>query len=346
MNDFALPHLRAMSLPEVLDQAIRLYRQNFMKFVGIIAIPYIPLILIQSVLSYITADSIHGPSFNPFLIASSLGAVLFGIAQFFLVQGVATAALTRAVADAYTGQPVDIIDSYSKLKGSWGRLLFALIFMGLVALAAVVWFVVIPCVGWLSGMGLLIFLGIAVYPMVAPVVILENRSVIASVRRAWDLCRQRFWWILGFGFVITMFGQLVVTGPVLMISSVMQSLLTTSNIPLDQQLIFTTVIQTIINMVTNLLYLPLQLTAITVAYIDLRVRFEGLDLILLASEAAGTVTADIFVPQTAESIPTPLVTSKDFGFFTLLSFAGGIFYFLFGWLLLIPIAIAMSQAGL
>jgi hypothetical protein len=44
VNDFALPHLRAMSLPELLDQAIRLYRQNFVKFVGIIAIPYIPLI--------------------------------------------------------------------------------------------------------------------------------------------------------------------------------------------------------------------------------------------------------------------------------------------------------------
>ncbi len=344
LNTPALPVLRAMGLPELLDQAIRLYRQNFVKFVGIIAIPYIPLILIQGVLSYFTTGALRQPM-NPFLMASSVGTMIVSFAQFLLIQGVATAALTRAVADVYTGKSADIIGSYKNLKGSWGRLVFALLFMSLVFLAAVIWFI-LPCIGWISGIGLLIFLAMAVLPMIAPVVVLEQRSVLASIRRAWDLTRMRFWWLIGFGFVINLFGQLVVTGPVLIIDAGLQAVLTSSNVPLDQQLIWSTVIQTLVGMVTNLFYLPLQLTAITVAYIDLRVRFEGLDLILQAAEPLGSASLDtVFLPQTAETAWAPFITGKDFGYFILLTIAGVVIYFLFGSILFVPMALALSTMG-
>jgi len=43
--------LRPLSLGEILDQAIRLYRHNFLFLVGIIALAEIPFLLVQVALS-------------------------------------------------------------------------------------------------------------------------------------------------------------------------------------------------------------------------------------------------------------------------------------------------------
>ena len=39
--------LRPLRLGELLDQAIRLYRRNFITFVGIVAMVYVPLMILQ-----------------------------------------------------------------------------------------------------------------------------------------------------------------------------------------------------------------------------------------------------------------------------------------------------------
>ena len=53
-----MPRLRPLGLGQLLDQAIRLYRQNFFKFIGIVAIVQIPLGLIQLGISLVTLDGI------------------------------------------------------------------------------------------------------------------------------------------------------------------------------------------------------------------------------------------------------------------------------------------------
>ena len=63
--------IRPMTLAELLDRAIRLYRQNFIKFVGIIAIPYIPLVLVQIILAVVSTTQMlqsidSNPAASPF----------------------------------------------------------------------------------------------------------------------------------------------------------------------------------------------------------------------------------------------------------------------------------------
>ena len=77
-------------------------------------------------------------------------------------------------------------------------------------------------IGWLTGPGVLFFVGLVVSPLVAPVVALEKLGVMDSIRRAWDLARSRFWWLIGYAFVLTLLGQLIVTGPVYLVSNVVR----------------------------------------------------------------------------------------------------------------------------
>jgi hypothetical protein len=92
--------------------------------------------------------------------------------------------------------------------------------------------------------------------------------------------------------------------------------------------VITSIVQGLVSLVFILLYYPLQMTAFTVIYFDLRVRTEGFDLALLTMEATGTtditeVTA-VPVPQTSER----LITGPDLGNFAIVTLVGGGLYVL------------------
>ncbi|MBI5351129.1 MAG: hypothetical protein HZB50_00660 [Chloroflexi bacterium] len=328
MTDSALPIIRPMTLAELLDRAIGLYRQNFLKFIGIFAIPYIPLMLIQSALTFFTSTSmINGINrdpanpFTPAMLNAYMGTLFFLFIQFILVNGVATAALTRAVANNYTGKPVGILDSYRTLSTSWLRLILALIVVFILVLFLFVWMIV-PCVGWFSGPGILFFIGLVVTPLIAPIISLEKLGVFASIHRAWDLARTRFWWLVGMAFVLTLLGQLIVTGPVYLFSVILQFALSSFSGSMEQQLAISSISQTLITMSMSLLYVPLQLTVMTVVYFDLRARSEGLDLAMQMSGAAGSENESINLPEITNKSSMPFITGMDIGRFALLSLAG------------------------
>ncbi len=340
MTTFSIPSFRPMPLAELLDQAIRLYRRNFITFIGIIAIPYIPLAIIQAGLALLTASSLTRPMFDspssPNFIASILGSagvVVTLIVQFFLIQGIATAALTRAIADSYSGKHVDILSSYQNLQGQWGRLILALLLMFLVMLGLFIW-MIIPCIGWVTGPGLLAFVFGVVTPLIAPVVVLEDNGVRASIRRAWDLARSRFWWLVGFAFILYLFNQLVIGGPTALLNYLMTIVLPATG-PYSQRLILTTAVQTLVSMATSLIYLPLQLSALTVVYFDLRARSEGLDLVMQTANVANVGNNEVTsLPEVsrvinAPKIQSPFITGRDIGYFSLMTVAISALYVLF-----------------
>lgn len=340
MNETPLV-IRPMTLGEILDKAIRLYRQNFIKFVGIIAIPYIPLVLIQIVLTLVSTTQVlqsvnNDPSafpFSPLAISAFAGSFIVSLIQIVLVSGFATAALTRAVANNYMNKPVSILDSYRAITGSAWKLILALFLSGILVFALLIW-TIIPIVGWFSGPGILMFLSFIVIPLIAPIASLERFGVTQTIRRAWDLGRGRFWWLLGYSFVLMLLGQIIVSGPVLLLNAILQAiLLSLSDLSFEVQMAINSILPNLLTLTLNLLYLPLQLTMMTVVYFDLRARTEGLDLALQLSsidesQSASTVLPEISSPQTN----APILTSIDIGRFALLSLiAAALFgcYFIF-----------------
>jgi hypothetical protein len=172
---------------------------------------------------------------------------------------------------------------------------------------------------------MLFFLGSMVAPLIAPVVVLEKQGGFRALRRAWDLARSRFWWLLGFVLVLLLFAWLVVTGPVYLLTLGLDFLLR-FEIELQQQMILNNLVSTLTAVVTSLLYLPLSLTITTLVYFDLRVRSEGLDLALQAGESNPQVN----IVSLAETSPEPqgsIVTGRDVGYFVLLTLVFVALYF-------------------
>lgn len=334
MTTTALPLLRPLGLGELLDQAIRLYRRNFLTFIGIIAIVQIPLTLVQLPVSLLTfsgfsqfqdptAPPPSDPSelLGPTFAVGMAGSLLVGIIGFILLQGVATAVLTRAIADSYLGQTVDIIGAYRKIGGTWVRLILAFLLAIVIGLLLLVWLLV-PCIGWLTGIGVLAFFSGVITPLIAPAVVLEGQAASRAWRRAWDLARRRFWWVVGFVAILYLFAQLVVSGPTTLVG-VLMGLLAGDYFAADNFSAFFSwrmIIQSLVALVFRLVYLPLQLTSITLMYFDLRVRTEGFDLTLLAASAPGSQGE---VAQLTAQAPLPqhrgLITGKELGYFALLS---------------------------
>jgi len=335
MTETALPIIRPMTLGELLDKAIRLYRQNFLKFIGIYAIPFIPLMLIQSVLAIFsttsmlteTANNYESFPFAPSAMAAYLGSIVVLFVQFILVRGVATAALTRAVANHYAGKSIGILDSYRTLSNTWIKLILALVIVFIFVFVLFLWMIV-PCIGWLSGPGLLFFISLVVTPLIAPIISLEKLGVWASIRRAWDMGRSRFWWLIGFASVLTLLGQLIVTGPTYLLRWVFEAVLSPLANSLEQQMIVTSLIQTLANMSLSLLYVPLQLTAMTVVYFDLRTRSEGLDLAMQLPSADETAGEAISLPEISTKSTTSFLVGIDIGRFALLSLIGIVLFVL------------------
>lgn len=339
----SFPNLHPQSMGELLDQALRLYRRHFVQFVGVFAIPLIPVILLQTLGSLASSLSVAtqiGDLSRDASPLAPLGSLIGFFAQTggafliaILMQGVAGPALVRAVANAYFGLPVTIWGTYRQLRAIWAQLLVAVILSFVISYAITFWWLV-PCIGWVTGMGMSVFFGLAVNQLVMPVLIFENRTAFDIFRRAWDLARRRFWWLMGFTTLVFIFAQAVLGGPgVLLLTALFGSLpLLARDNNLALFVALQTAIPSIVNTLSILVHYPLLTATMTLAYLDLRARTEGLDLALLAESMAGQrppleVAAAAPPPQ-----PGRLVTQRELVYFALLS--------------LIPLAIIAACLGL
>jgi hypothetical protein len=328
------PILRSMRLGQILDRAIRLYRANFVTFIGIIAVMLVPMSLLTLAVQVINAPAALaaaeaaanlGPNDNPFtamgnMMSASTGggwAILLALINGALVGVVATSAMVRAAASANLGTNLTIGQAYSFTRKDWWNVLVAGILFSFLLIGLFVW-AVVPCVGWLTGFGLILFFTTAVRPLVVVAIVLEGQNPIRAIRRAWDLTRRRFWWTLGFMFVLGLFSYAVVAGPSLVAAFLLEA--TVPNLLPDATpaTLYTVqvVSQSVSSLVLNLLYFPLQLAAVIVLYFDLRVRTEGLDLAYQAASTGGELGDPMaLLPQHIPADDVNLVTMQEMAYF-------------------------------
>lgn len=328
-------YLRPMRMGLILDQAARLYRNNFVPFMGIVALVQVPIAIIQILLNLATVSGSGIPNLTATLGVSLLSTLL----SFIFIQGIGTAAMTRAVADNYLGEKTGALDAYRKIGGGWLYLLAALFILGLIGIVAALWLLV-PCIGWLTGLGILAYLSVVIAPLVAPIIVLEGGSASEGWRRAWELARQRFWWIFGFFAVLYVFNLLVVIGPSTLVSYILTFVWSFSGSDPGASLIGQLVIQQLVTVSLGLIFLPFQLAATTLVYFDLRVRSEGFDLAVRAQDGDNEqhVVAELMsgAPQADQA---SLMTSRELGYFAVLTLVPVGLYFAFFFLLTLLIAI-------
>ena len=272
-----VPELRPLSFGQLLDRSLRLYRNNFLIFIGIVAVTQIPTLLVGLLAIFITGSS--GDAFT--LLENSNQFLGFVILAFlisllgWIITQIASAILSRAAAEKYLGQEISMMEAYGRVKNDWVTLIVALIVSALLSILILVW-TLIPCVGWLTGFGMLWFYSTVVVPLLIPIVVFEKRGGSDAVFRAWDLSRRKFWWVLGFTFLLTVFGTLISAGPIALIEF---AFITALDAGANEQLLL--IIQQLTTTLIGTLYLPIPLICFTLLYIDLRVKTEGLDLMLM-----------------------------------------------------------------
>jgi len=265
--------LRPLSTSELLDRTFHLYRNHFVVFVGITAIPQLFVLALQLGGAVMVIERQF--------IGFGLLAVVAAIASYIAIE-IAQAATVMAVSNFHLEKPVSIGSAYSLAKGSMGRVIGITFVVGL-AIGVATLFLVIP--------GIYVAL---MWALVIPVTVLEGGGLNASTARSKVLTkgsRGRIFVIYLLVFVLAIVISVIIEMPLGMVGLVLMRGNPQGGIAARQAM------QAVGNFISTSLVGSLATIALTLIYYDQRVRKEGFDLQLMMSNLQGS-------PQAAAAAPS------------------------------------------
>jgi hypothetical protein len=257
--------LRQMGIGELIDGAIRLYRSEWLVLMGIVAFVTIPVTFAQLWLTQVIVGEIDLATATPTETFSQLIPVtlIFLVVQLLIVQPFLVAAIARAAADVYLGEPVGIERTYR---------------YALVKLPSILWITILSLVATLVGFILLIIPGIIVLVRLsfAPAaLVVEGLGGSKAIGRSWRLSQGFFWRTLG---TLVLAG--IIAGVVAAIVSIPGELAMQALGPDAWP------ISAIVSALATVLTTPFGMLVIVLLYFDLRIRKEGFDIEVMARELA------------------------------------------------------------
>lgn len=263
--------LRPLTTGELLDRTFSLYKDHFLLFVGIIALPHLfslafglANVQLRSLLGFTGA----GGNFEWTMVA---------LAVAFTVGAIAQAATVVAVSELHLGRPTSVIDSYRRVKDSIvGVILLTFVMVLGVGIGAM--FLFIP--GIVLGM---------MWSLAVPAVVLEDSSLLEAMSRSANLTEGYRWrvfviWVLF--FVLSASVTLLLQWPIRAVAlSAIRS--HSAVIPLA----WIRAASTVAGFMASCLAAPLATIAFSLLYYDLRVRKEAFDLQLMMDTLDGAQSA-------------------------------------------------------
>ncbi|HUB02216.1 MAG TPA: glycerophosphoryl diester phosphodiesterase membrane domain-containing protein [Terriglobales bacterium] len=270
--------LRPLGLGELLDRTFFLYRNHFLLFVGILALPNLILLAFQ----------LAGVALHPGRIATfPLTTFIWSIATAIVGLGVAAAAqggTVIAVSHVHLGRSTSISEAFAGMKG---RIIYlALLLIGTWFLIALI-FGIPTLIGFaFRGFWVAVFAipGIvaAIYfvlnwALTVPVAVLEDTSFFESLRRSSDLVkgsRGRVF-VIYFLFLVLFYAVVMAWEfPILFFLGTA----TQHHRNIETMLLWTRVAIPVCTFLTSILVGPLMTIGLSLLYYDLRVRKEAFDI--------------------------------------------------------------------
>jgi hypothetical protein len=201
--------LRPMSTGELLDRTFNLYRKNFLLFVGIATVPPALMLLVNLIQAGMVAAPGHHKAVGVGLMAAGGIGMMVGAVAYLIGLAMAHAATVFAVSAVHLGRPTTINESYGRVKGRFGRVVWVIFQMGLRAFAPSVLLIILAAVavplgikqiGGVAGAlaGIIVVLAIigAIiaatvlylrYSLAVPACVLEDIKATAAIRRSVSL---------------------------------------------------------------------------------------------------------------------------------------------------------------
>jgi hypothetical protein len=323
--------LRELGLGALLDRAIRIFRTQFQKFIGVLAVIYVPIVLINLVIQLAIGQfgvTTESGQLSPTELVDQLPAVfgalglllLLSFFTYYLLQGLAPIALHTAIKNTLTGKPFTIFGIFSQARPELIQMLLAQTILIFFYVVGFVLAVIVPVAGWLVGPGLLIFFTMVVNNLVPVVIVMEGKSAWPAILRAWDLARSRFWWTFGFFIVVAVFGYVLVSGPSVLLGAAMTLIIPSAGLSASATNAINVTLQSLISLGINLVYLPIFFTFVSLVYLDTRVRKEGLDLIMETVEGSSPDEVSDQIAATAPAAPrSELLRLNEAGYFSIVT---------------------------
>ena len=257
-------NIRALTVGEILDRAFRIYRTGFVMLLGVVAVMMIP----QGVLRFISILYLRDTRF--------VDITLSGIFQNLAVVG-----LVVAISNLNLGKDITINSAYSQGVKRFWSVIGSNFMVGLaIALPA---FVIGICFG-LTGLGwlaIILILPIAMFASTrwslnTSAIVLENIGALAGLTRSWALTKDHFWRVFATSFAATLLSLLL---------TILPSLLTSYFLGLmDVSLRLIELTNLVMEQISLIFALPFTIAVQVLIYYDLRIRDEGLDLIMRTEE--------------------------------------------------------------
>ncbi|MGH9433322.1 MAG: hypothetical protein ACRD3T_17465 [Terriglobia bacterium] len=296
--------LRPLSLGELLDQTFTFYREHFLLFVGIMAAPQAVILAANLLRDVLSSHALvlpsglpgHAPPSGAGLGMAWLISTVMVLVVYLVGYEAALGGTTHSISQLYLGHPTDIRDSYRSI---WGRLWDLTLVLGGVgvrilglSVPSIIGFIIMmvsvrshDIAGILAGL-LLLLLGLPLvyilslrYGVAVPAFVIERVSPSASIDRS-TLLTQGY---LGRLIVITILIALVSFVAAVVFEFPVTILAAIFALKAGHNLVWLVIPMQIAGSVSQVLTSPLLVIALALAYYDMRIRKEGLDLELMMS---------------------------------------------------------------
>lgn len=297
---------RPMSIGELLDRAITLYRRNFLTLVGIVAIVNIPYLIAQALVVVLAlpntltgassrTSNIFSNSFYIYALALMILAIPVLLA-YILEQG----ALAAVTSEFLLGRRMGIREAYRRafrrgwalfgaqfILGLLNLFIFGLLFAPFIGLAlassrlssssqdaSIGILMLCVCIGFLPALALAAILNIH-FIFWSQAIMIESRGVRSGLTRSWNLVRGSFWRVFLIATMTYIFIAIISATPTYAIS--FATLLLPSPI-------IGTILNSTISILISIFVTPLWFSLLTLLYYDFRIRKEGYDLEIKAQQ--------------------------------------------------------------
>jgi len=262
--------LRPMSLGEILDRSFSLYRNHFLLFVGIAALPHLFVLLMNLV-----TQGIGEPARPSGAVAVAVFGALFFFIAYLGAVILSQAATVFAISDVHLGRETTIGSAYGRVRGHFWQLIGVMMVVGLAV-----------------GAGLLLLIVPGIYLMLRfslsiPAAVLEDTTVIGALERSGmltDGSKTRIFLVILMVWVLTFAAVFVFQFPIGVVTGVMMA-------QGNQPPIWLQTLSHILEFVSNSLVAPVGTIAFALIYYDERVRKEAFDLQLMMQTLDGTPPA-------------------------------------------------------
>lgn len=286
--------LRPRRLVEVLDSTFRMYRRNFLTFIGVAAIVTVSVTLLE--LATQTEQPVPEYPFGYYESQPTTETPVWVSIVGVLLQLVVTGSvITYSASEINLGRKPSFIETFRKASRRFFPVTLGLIAIGIAffllgVLATLLLVYTAGSICLLMPMILLLsatyFLGcMSVYAI--PTITLERVGFLLGIRRAMVLAKQRFW--RNFWFVI---GILVIWWVIDIVFGQFAKFVLGSTTDSDTLIM-------VIDLAIEIFTIPMLPIGLTLMYYDTRIRVEGLDLAMMTVEAPDPRPSDVPSPVPA-----------------------------------------------